>query len=338
MEVVIIAKPKKFNLRLMVQIFFFTLIALISVNKTLAATGMGIPFLSTASLHALCPFGGVETLFSLVTTGLFIPKTQISAVILMGLVFLLALLFGPVFCGWVCPLGAFQEWIGKIGKKLFKKRYNHFVPTKVDKVLRYLRYGVLVWVLTVTAVSGTLLFVNLDPYHALFKFWTGTVALPALILLVFITIGSLFVERPWCKYTCPYGALLGLFNKIRIFKIRRKTETCVSCQKCSRSCPMNIDVCRNETVSSLSCISCYECTSDRNCPKAETLLVQATQKSPQVSIAVVAIVMLTVFIGGIVGSMALGIWSSKTNDQGSGGKNNGNGQKIKVEMQEEVTD
>lgn len=332
------AKPKKLNLRLMVQIFFFALIALISVNKTLAATGMGIPFLSAASLHALCPFGGVETFFTLVTTGLFVSKTQISGVILMGLVFLLALLFGPVFCGWVCPFGAFQQWIGKIGKKLFKKRYNHFIPPKVDKILRYLRYGVLVWVLTVTAVSGALLFANLDPYHALFKFWTGTVALPALILLGVITIGSLFVERPWCKFACPYGALLGLFNKIRIFKIRRKTETCVNCQKCSRSCPMNIDVCRNETVTSLSCISCYECTSDRNCPKAETLLVQATKKSPQVSIAVVAIVMLTVFIGGIVGSMVLGIWSSKTNDQGSGGKNNGNGQKKQVEMQEEVSD
>jgi len=143
------AKPKKINLRLLVQIFFFTLIALISVNKTLAAASMGIPFLSAASLHALCPFGGVETFFTLVTTGLFVPKTQISAVILMSLVFLLALFFGPVFCGWVCPFGAFQEWLGKIGKRLFKKRYNHFIPPKVDRVLRYLRYGVLVWVLTV---------------------------------------------------------------------------------------------------------------------------------------------------------------------------------------------
>lgn len=329
------AKPKKFNLRLMVQVFFFALIALISVNKTLAAVGIGIPFLSTASLHALCPFGGVETFFSLVTTGFFVPKTQISSVILMSLVFLLALLFGPVFCGWICPFGAFQEWLGKIGKRLFKKRYNQFIPAKLDRVLRYLRYGVLVWVLTVTAVSGALLFANLDPYHALFKFWTGTVALPALILLVVITIGALFLERPWCKYACPYGALLGLFNKIRIFKIRRKTATCVSCQKCSRSCPMNIDVCRTETVTSLSCISCYECTSDRNCPKTETLVVQATKKSPQVSITVVAIVMLTVFIGGIFGTIALGVWDSKTQEPGSGGKNNGGGQKQQVEMQEE---
>jgi len=337
------AKPKKINLRLLVQIFFFTLIALISVNKTLAAASMGIPFLSAASLHALCPFGGVETFFTLVTTGLFVPKTQISAVILMSLVFLLALLFGPVFCGWVCPFGAFQEWLGKIGKRLFKKRYNHFIPPKVDRVLRYLRYGVLVWVLTVTAVSGALLFANLDPYHALFKFWTGTVALPALILLVVITIGSFFVERPWCKYACPYGALLGLFNKIRIFKICRNSETCVSCQKCSRSCPMNIDVCRDETVTSLSCISCYECTSARNCPKAETLVVQAGRFDDnygrrRVSPTVVAIVLLTVFIGGIFGSMVLGIWNTQTNNQDSGGKNKGDGQKNQVQIEEEVSD
>ncbi|WP_303870357.1 4Fe-4S binding protein [Acetobacterium wieringae] len=330
------AKPKKFNLRLMVQISFFALIALISVNKTLATAGMGIPFLSAASLHALCPFGGVETFFSLITAGFFVPKTQITSVILMSLVFLLALLFGPVFCGWICPFGAFQEWIGKIGKKIFKKRYNQFILPKVDKLLRYLRYGVLVWVLTVTAVSGTLLFANLDPYHALFKFWTGTVALPALILLGVITIGSLFVARPWCKYACPYGALLGLFNTIRIFKIRRKTATCVNCQKCSRSCPMNIDVCRTETVTNLSCISCYECTSNRNCPKSETLVVQATKQSSHISITVVAIVMLTVFIGGIFGTITLDIWDLKTNEPGSGGKNNGGGQKHQVEMQEAV--
>ncbi|PKM60140.1 MAG: ferredoxin [Firmicutes bacterium HGW-Firmicutes-4] len=336
------AKPKNFNLRLLVQIFFFSLIALISVNKTLTAAGTGIPFLSAASLHALCPFGGVETFFTLLTTGLFVPKTQISAVILMGLVFLLALLFGPVFCGWVCPFGAFQEWVGKIGKRLFKKRYNQFIPAKLDRVLRYLRYGVLVWVLTVTAVSGALLFANLDPYHALFKFWTGTVALPALILLIVITIGSFFVERPWCKYACPYGALLGLFNKIRVFKIHRNTDTCVNCHKCSRICPMNIDVCRNETVTSLSCISCYECTSARNCPKAETLVVQpgrfdGNHGRRRVSPTVVAIVLLTVFIGGIFGSMVLGIWNTQTNNQGSGGKNKGVGQKNQVQI-EEVSD
>ena len=200
---------KKLWIRSAVQIFFFGLIALIAVNHTLAEEGQGIAFLSSASLHAICPFGGVVTLYQLVTTGTFVQKIHESSVAIAGLVLLLAVLFGPVFCGWVCPLGTVQEWFGKLGRKLFKKRYNHFIPAKVDNVLRYLRYVVLAWVIYMTAVSGTLIFADYDPYFALFNFWTGEVAVTGYIVLGVTLAGSLLVERPWCKYACPYGRFPG---------------------------------------------------------------------------------------------------------------------------------
>jgi polyferredoxin len=260
-------KKRKPSLRLLVQIFFFVLIALISVNKGLEESGKAtIPFLSTASLHSLCPFGGVVTLYNLITVGTLIQKIHASAVVLLALILLLTVLFGPVFCGWVCPLGSIQECIGKLGKRLFKKRYNRFVPRKLDKVLRYFRFVVLVWVVFVTARSATLLFANVDPYNALFTFWYEEVSLPAMMILGVTLLGSLFIERPWCKYACPYGALLGLFNKIRIFKIRRAPSTCIACNRCTNVCPMNIDVAKQETVTDLQCISCLECTSERACP------------------------------------------------------------------------
>src|SRR5665648_1225684 len=118
-------KSRKKKIRSYVQIFFFLLIALIAVNKTLAESGGGIPFLSTASIHAICPFGGVVTLYNLFTVGTFVQKIHSAAVVLMVIVFFLAILFGSVFCGWICSLGSFQEWIGKIGHKIFKKKYNH---------------------------------------------------------------------------------------------------------------------------------------------------------------------------------------------------------------------
>jgi polyferredoxin len=74
------------------------------------------------------------------------------------------LFFGPVFCGWICPFGTVQEFIGKIGRKIFKKRYNNFIPSVIDKHLRYLRYVILILVVVNTAISGKSLFSNFDPY------------------------------------------------------------------------------------------------------------------------------------------------------------------------------
>jgi polyferredoxin len=259
-------------IRTLVQIFFFALIALISVNHTLVESGQGIPLLSSASLHALCPFGGVVTIYQYATAGTFVQKIHDSSFILMVIGFLLAILFGPVFCGWVCPFGSIQEWMGGIGRKLFKKRrYNHFIPHKMDRYLRYLRYAVLAWVIYMTAVTGKLIFADYDPYFALFNFWTSEVAVFGLVILGLTLLGSLFVERPWCKYACPYGAVLGLSNFLRLFKIRRTASTCKLDGACDINCPMNIKVSSMQVVRDPQCISCLECTSEARCPAAGTV-------------------------------------------------------------------
>ena len=263
------------RLRSYIQAFFFGLIALIAVNHSLAEKGEGIPFLSNASLHALCPFGGVVTIYQYATTGNFIQKVHESSFVLMVIAFLTAILFGPAFCGWICPLGTVQEWFSKIGKKLFKNRYNHMMPSRLDRVLRYLRYLVLAWVLTMTAVSGQLIFADYDPYFALFNFWSSEVAVGGLIVLAVTLLLSLVIERPWCKYACPYGAVLGISNLFRIFKIKREPSTCINCSLCSERCPMNIDVENKTTIRHHQCISCLECTSEASCPVADTVSLKA---------------------------------------------------------------
>ncbi len=265
-------------IRLAVQIFFFALIGLIAINHTLSETGTGIPFLSEASLHAICPFGGVETLYQLFSLGTFIQKVHAGSVVLMVIMLVLAVLFGPVFCGWVCPLGSIQEWIGRLGRKLLGRRYNHVIPERLDRVLRWFRYVVLFWVLYMTYRSGTLLFTNIDPYHALFNFWTTEAAPASLVILGVTLLLSLAVARPWCRYACPYGALLGLSNKIRIFGIRRQPATCISCRKCDKACPMNLDISGKGTVTATHCISCYECTSERACPVPDTVTLQTAPR------------------------------------------------------------
>jgi polyferredoxin len=269
-------KPKSRQpLRLAVQIVFFVLVAAIAVNHTLQESGNGLPVLASASLHSLCPFGGVVSIYQYATTGTFVQKIHESSFILMIAGFALAILVGPAFCGWVCPFGSIQEWLGKLGRKLFPKRFNRLVPYSVDRWLRYLRYVVLAWVVFVTAWSAKLMFANIDPYYALFNFWTGEVALSALIVLGVVLLLSLVIERPFCKYACPYGATLGVFNLFRIFSIKRNKKTCISCGQCDTACPMNIPVSKSTVVRNHQCISCLKCTSEYACPVTNTVELQA---------------------------------------------------------------
>lgn len=263
----------KTSVRTILQVFFFILIALIAANHVLEDSGLKIPLISNASLHAVCPFGGVVSLYQFAAVGTFTQKIHQSSFILMILVFILAILFGSVFCGWVCPLGSIQEWVGKLGKRIFKKRYNHFIPQRIDQYLRYLRYIMLIWVIYATAMTGKLAFGNIDPYYALFNFWTGEVAVTGLAVLGITLLASLAVERPWCKYACPYGAILGISNLFSALSIRRKESTCISCGLCADDCPMNIPVHTVSVVRDHRCIGCLECTSEAACPIDNTVML-----------------------------------------------------------------
>lgn len=275
-----VRKKSSGRIRKGVQLFFLVLIAMIAINHTLAESGVEIPLVGAASLHAVCPFGGVVSIYQYAAAGTFVKKIHESSFILMIIVFALAVAFGPVFCGWICPFGTVQEWISKLGRKIFKRRHNTFIPTKIDRVLRYLRYVVLGLVIFMTARSGELLFANVDPYYALFNFWTGEVAISAFVVLAIVLTAALFVERPFCKYACPYGAVLGLTNLFRLFGIKRNATTCINCKACDRACPMNIEVSTAGTVRDHQCISCLECSSETACPVAATVELRAGSMQP----------------------------------------------------------
>lgn len=104
-----------------VQIFFFGLVALITLNQALISSGKSIPFVGAASLHAICPFGGVVSIYAFATAGKFVQKIHPSSFILMFAALILAIGFGPLICGWVCPLGTFQQWTARWAAKYLVK-------------------------------------------------------------------------------------------------------------------------------------------------------------------------------------------------------------------------
>lgn len=260
-------KNKKLNwLRTIIQIAFLSVVILVSINHYRVSQGLAPLLVGSPSFHSICPFGGVVTAYHYFTEGIFIRQTHQSSFTLMWLVLLLTLFFGPVFCGWVCPIGTVQEFVGKIGRKIFPKKYNQFIPKKIDYWLRYLRYLVLISIVILTAQQLRLVFQDYCPYFNLFSFWSSEVTVSAVILLGIIFVGSLFVERPWCKYLCPLGALLGIFNLFRIIPLRRNDEIYINCRKCDRVCPMNIKISDKKVIRDHQCISCLLCTDEASCP------------------------------------------------------------------------
>ncbi|GAB6189303.1 hypothetical protein JCM30566_10420 [Marinitoga arctica] len=226
---------------LFVQIIFVAFVIYVSIGHYLVENNPGLELFGVASLHTLCPYGGVVNLYTFFSTGDYVSKLHQSVFIMLFALFGLLLFTGSSFCGWICPLGSVQEWFGKLGKKLFKDKYNK-VPVKVDRVLRYLKYFVLAVIIIQTARTSKLIFEPYDPYYNLFNIWTDEIAITGYIS-VLLTLGfSLFIERPFCRYACPLGAINGLFNSFSILNIKRRKDTCINCSLCDRSCPLGIVV------------------------------------------------------------------------------------------------
>ena len=168
-----------------------------------------------------------------------------------------ALLFKRAACSVACPLFACGELLWRFGARRFGR---NFAPSFwFDLLLRSAKYLLLGWVV-LGLYSG--IWFN-PPVGA----WPGVALLAALLLL------SLFFQLPWCRYLCPYGALLGLAALPSLLTIRRSPRHCVRCHKCSNRCPANLPVMLRTSVRSAECLACYRCVD--GCPAPGALVFAA---------------------------------------------------------------
>jgi len=221
----------------------------------------------SAPLDSYCPFGGIETLVYYMQTGQFIEKTNISNFILLLAVLILGVVAGAAFCSWLCPLGTVQEWLAKLGKKIFGRNYE--VPAKAHRVLRYLRYVTLFLIVYLTVQGSRLVFEEYDPFKVLFHFNFETTT--AIVIFVLTIVLSILIDRFWCKYLCPLGAVFSVLSRFNLINIRRNREQCTDCGLCTKKCFMKIDVANETKVSSADCTKCLECVN--SCPKPEALML-----------------------------------------------------------------
>ena len=155
-------------------------------------------------------------------------KHQFSFYVL-GTIMLFGIVLGRLVCGFLCPFGLVQDLLHKIPVRKWR------VPKRVDKPMRFLKYVVL---------------------------------LVMVILLPMFATNALGTAPPFfCKYICPITVFLKPMSYFSLLRVRCDKEKCISCGKCKRVCPMDVDVTDNarNRKNGTECIHCMECV--KNCPK-----------------------------------------------------------------------
>ena len=209
-------------------------------------------------VHEFCPFSkvcfGLRDLFTNPFFMLFFVK-------IVGILILIsAFFFGRWFCSHVCYLGSLQEFI--YAKTPFKKYRRIKIPYKLHSVLKHLKYVVLLCVAAMT-MMGMRQFVDFCPQYIIVSI--AVISRVFIIYLGFIIISSFFVERIWCRYLCPFGALqaisikIGAFLRIKRHLLRRDKTLCNFCGRCNIICPMQNNILKDEFITSPECIGCNKC-------------------------------------------------------------------------------
>jgi polyferredoxin len=129
----------------------------------------------------------------------------------------------------------------------------------------------------------------------------------ALGVILALLVFSLLLKNPFCRYLCPYGALLGLVAVLSPVRVTRNTERCVSCGVCSQVCPTHIDVMHKVSVVSPECIGCWRCVS--HCRVNQALSMRAAGRYAVPGI-VFAVLVVLFFWGGTLVGKAGGYWQT----------------------------
>jgi polyferredoxin len=208
------------------------------------------------------PIAGLMNAKYFFTTG-SVPRIHPAAMVLFLSFVAMSLLLKKAFCSWLCPVGTFSELLGDLGNKLFGRTV--ILPRWLDIPLRGLKYlllGFFAVLIGSMSAEGIRQFMEtgygLVADVKMLNFFR-TLSLTGGIVLVLLIVLSMVVRNFWCRYLCPYGALLGLVSLASPVKIRRDAEACVDCGGCARSCPAALPVDKLIQIRSVECTGCMEC-------------------------------------------------------------------------------
>lgn len=271
-------------------------------------------------VDAFLPIAGGIELKAIATLGLW-DQTHPAAAVMLAVVLLTGLLCKRAFCGWACPLGLAGEYLYRLRKRFIKREF--MPPAWLDWPLRMLKYLLLAALLYIVlgmpsmGIPGYLE----SNYHkiadlkmALFFITPGLITLACFGMILAIVAWR---RQGFCRYLCPYGALLGLLSFLSPLKIRRAPEHCLieskgmKCDKCTRACPAGIIVHTKNTVHSDECQACMRCVAA--CPKKAALGFGLSRNHFWSAKSVMLLVLGLLFLLPLI-AYTSGFWESQTPD------------------------
>jgi polyferredoxin len=302
--------------RKIVQYLFLAVTLLIGVQFSIFVSQLEKGILPTMTrppgIEAFLPISSLISFKYWLLSGIFNPIHP-SGLIIFLVILSTAILLKRGFCSWVCPIGLLTEYLNRLHRFIFRKDIK--IPRWLDYPLRSLKYLLLfffLWAIIIQMNVRDLDYFIYSPYNMvadikMLHFFTNISAF-AFWVLVALLVLSILVRNFWCRYLCPYGALLGGLSFVSIFKIHRNENTCTQCHQCTRTCPVDIKVHKTTGVISDECHACLKCVAV--CPEKDTLYISSGTRSGILKPLFYAAAIFLLFMGGSIIGRLTGHWQT----------------------------
>lgn len=233
-------------------------------------------------VEAFLPIGGMLATRHLFVSGVVDAVHPAGLAIFLGIC-LMSALVAKSFCSHLCPVGLLSELLGRLGVLLTGRTLR--APRWLDLPLRSLKFlllGFFVWAIWFAMDARAVAAFLESPYNTVVdaKMWLFFASPSRLTVAVLgvLVVGSIFVRDLWCRYLCPYGALVGVLGRLAPLKVTRDEASCTGCQGCTKACPAALPVHRLQRVASIECSSCQDCVVA--CPVKGCLAVRPPRPVP----------------------------------------------------------
>jgi polyferredoxin len=269
-----------------------------------------------AGVEAWLPIAALMNLKWLLMTGT-VPELHPAGMVMLIAFIAMSFVLRKSFCSWLCPIGTVSEWLWQFGQSVFGR--NLAAPRWLDVPLRSLKYilfGLFVYVVVSMPVTGIYAFLS-SPYGLvadvkMLDFFRRMGQTTAIVLMVLLGL-SVVVKNVWCRYLCPYGALMGLVALVSPTRIRRDPDACIDCAKCAKACPAGLPVDTALSIRSAECTSCMSCVAV--CPAVGALdLKIGLRRRHAVQPRTVAIAVCAIFFGIVAYARVMGFWHTDLSD------------------------